>query len=108
MKNKTSPQDGVNIQVPSKQIVEFCRRHQIKRLSLFGSVLTERFKPDSDIDILVEFNADSVVGLLAMMRMQHELSVIFGGRKVDLRTPMFLSKYFRDQVMKDAKVQYEQ
>lgn len=86
-------------------IEELCRRHGIKRLSLFGSVLTPDFRPDSDIDVLVEFQPGHRIGLFGMAALQRELSELTG-RKVDLRTPNDLSKYFRDDVLRMAVVQY--
>ena len=88
------------------KIAAFCQAHHVQKLSLFGSVLRADFGPDSDIDILVEFEANSTPGYLGMVRLQRELSVMFGGRAVDLRTPRELSKYFRQDVMKGAAVQY--
>ncbi|MDP2720106.1 MAG: nucleotidyltransferase family protein [Dehalococcoidia bacterium] len=70
----------------------------------FGSVLREDFKPESDIDVLVEFEHGKAPGFLKLAGMEEELSVLFGGRKVDLRTPQDLSRYFRDRVLKEAKV----
>lgn len=95
----------VRIQVPREALAEFCRRNQIRRLSLFGSVLREDFGPDSDVDVLVEFEPEARVGFFALMRMEMELSELFG-HKVDLNTPGFLSRYFRDQVLEEAEVQY--
>jgi predicted nucleotidyltransferase len=83
---------------------EFCRRHHIRRLSLFGSVLRSDFGPDSDVDVLVEFEPGHVPGL-ALFSMEEELSRILG-RKVDLNTPGFLSSRFRDRVLSEAEVQY--
>jgi len=76
-----------HIDVPRHQLAGFCRRHQIQLLSRFGSVLREDFRPDSDIDVLVEFKDGHAPGLLDIARMERELSEILGGRKVDLRTP---------------------
>jgi hypothetical protein len=98
----------VHIDVPRHQLEEFCRRHQIQTLSLFGSVLREDFRPDSDIDVLVEFEDGHVPGLLGIARLERELSGILGGRKVDLRTPEDLSRYFRQEVLAKAEVQYAQ
>jgi predicted nucleotidyltransferase len=94
------------ISVDSAQIADFCRRHHIRKLAFFGSVLRDDFKPDSDIDVLVEFEPGHVPGL-AFFSMEVELSDILG-RKVDLNTPQFLSKYFREEVRQEARVQYEQ
>ena len=98
----------IHIDVPRHQLAEFCRRRQIQTLSLFGSVLRENFRPDSDIDVLVEFEDGHVPGLLGIARMERELSEILGGRKVDLRTPEDLSRYFRQEVLHKAEVQYAQ
>jgi hypothetical protein len=89
------------------KIREFCRRNHIRRLSLFGSALRADFGPQSDVDVLVEFEADHVPGLIRMAGLELELSDILGGAKVDLRTPEDLSRYFRQQVLSEAKVQYE-
>lgn len=92
------------IAIDHKQIAEFCRRHHIRKLALFGSVLREDFRPDSDVDVLVEFEPEQRVGL-AFFSMQDELSDLLG-RKVDLHTPNFLSRYFRDEVLAEAEVLY--
>jgi len=94
------------ISLDNAQIAEFCRRHHIRRLAFFGSVLREDFGPDSDVDVLVEFEPGHVPGL-AFMTMERELSEILG-RKVDLNTPGFLSPYYRDRVLAEAEVQYAQ
>ena len=94
------------VRIPRKEIQEFCRRNHISRLSLFGSVLTPNFGPESDIDILVEFEPGQSPGFLRMASLENELSALFGGQKVDLRTPQELSRYFRDEVMASAEVQY--
>ena len=98
----------VHIDVPQHRLAKFCRRHQIRTLSLFGSVLREDFRPDSDIDVLVEFEDGHAPGLLGIARMERELSEILGGRRVDLRTPEDLSRYFRQEVLAKAEVQYAQ
>jgi predicted nucleotidyltransferase len=85
---------------------EFCRRHHIRRLSLFGSVLKGTARPDSDIDLLVEFEPGKAPGLLELAGMEIELTQRLGGRRVDLRTPEDLSRYFRDDVLRTAEVQY--
>ena len=87
------------------RLAEFCQQNHIRRLSLFGSALDERFGPDSDVDILVEFEPGVSVSLLDMARMEMELTHMIG-RKVDLRTPKELSRYFRDKVLASAVVQY--
>ncbi len=83
----------------------FCRRNHIIKLSLFGSVLRDDFGPDSDIDVLVEFEPGHTPGFFKLADMEDELFILFG-RKVDLRTPQDLSRYFRDRVVKEAEVQY--
>ncbi|MHB8653876.1 MAG: nucleotidyltransferase family protein [Terriglobia bacterium] len=98
-------QDGLNI--PKDRIEEFCHRHHIVKLALFGSVLRDDFRPDSDIDILVEFEPDHTAGLLQMARLELTLGEMIG-RKVDLRTPADLSRYFRDEVVRSSEVQYVQ
>ncbi len=93
------------IELDRKKVGEFCRRHHIRRLSLFGSVLRPDFRPDSDVDVLIEFEPGHVVGLLGLAGMEQELSELVG-RKVDLRTPAELSRYFRDEVLASAEEQY--
>ena len=96
----------LQIELPHRQkISKFCIRHHIRKLSIFGSALGEDFGPESDIDILVEFEEDSVPGLLALVKMEEELSRLFG-RTVDIRTPGDLSRYFRNEVLERAEVQY--
>lgn len=95
----------MRIEVDSAQIADFCTRHGVKRLAFFGSVLRDDFGPDSDVDVLVEFAAGVRMGLLGMAAMELELSEILG-RRADLRTPADLSKYFRDEVVANAEVQY--
>ena len=94
------------ILVNPQEIAEFCRHHRIRKLAFFGSVLRNDFGPDSDVDVLVEFEPGHVPGL-AFLSMEEELSRILG-RKVDLNTPGFLSPYFRDRVLSEAEVQYVQ
>jgi uncharacterized protein len=95
------------VDVPQKAISEFCHRRRIRRLSFFGSVLREDFRDDSDLDMLVEFEPDSIPGFLRLAEMEAELETLFGGRKVDLRTPQDLSKYFREDVVSNAAAVYE-
>ena len=92
------------IDIPRERIAEFCRRHHIRKLSLFGSILRDDFSPDSDIDVLVEFEPGARTGF-AFFAMQEELSQILQ-RQVDLQTPNFLSPYFRQEVMQMADVCY--
>ena len=99
------PQNGLDI--PKDKIARFCRQNHIRRLSLFGSVLRGEMRPDSDVDLLVEFEPGQPIGYIRMGAMENELSEMLG-RKVDLRTPAELSRYFRDEVMRTAEVQYAQ
>jgi uncharacterized protein len=94
-----------SVALPRNQLDGFCRRNHIAKLSLFGSVLREDFGPDSDVDVLVEFDEGHVPGFFGLARMEEELSKLFG-RRVDLRTPQDLSRYFRDEVTGSAVVQY--
>jgi len=93
------------IAVDQQKVADFCRRNHIRRLALFGSVLRSDFRPESDIDVLVEFAPGQRIGL-RLIRMQEELSTILGRRKVDLITPKFLNRRIRDQVLSSAEVQY--
>lgn len=93
------------ISVDRDALAAFCRRNHIQRLSFFGSVLRDDFRPDSDVDVLVEFEAGHVPGL-EFLSMERELSQILGGRRVDLITPKFLNYRIRDQVLKDAETLY--
>jgi hypothetical protein len=98
--------EKLKIRVPRKKLEEFCRRNHIRKLAFFGSVLRDDFGPQSDIDVLVEFEPGKTPGF-AFFEMQEELSEILG-HKVDLNTPGFLSKYFRDEVIREARVEYVQ
>ncbi|MBI1929332.1 nucleotidyltransferase family protein [Candidatus Poribacteria bacterium] len=97
---------SVHIDIPPEKIVEFCKRNHICKLALFGSVLREDFRPDSDVDVLVEFESGRTPGL-AFFAMEEELSEILG-RQVDLNTSKFLSPYFRAEVLAEAEVFYAQ
>ncbi|MFH1738311.1 MAG: nucleotidyltransferase family protein [bacterium] len=94
-----------NLHIPREQIAEFCQRNRIRKISLFGSVLRNDFGPESDVDVLVEFEPGATPGF-GFFGFQEELSELLG-RRVDLHTPGFLSKYFRDEVMREAKVLYD-
>ncbi|HEY1205617.1 MAG TPA: nucleotidyltransferase domain-containing protein [Bryobacteraceae bacterium] len=87
-------------------MANFCRRNGIRKLAFFGSVLTNRFSDSSDIDVLVEFRPGERVGFFRLGDMEEELSALLGGRKVDLRTPMELSRHFRDEVIRTASIAY--
>ncbi|GAB4536505.1 MAG: nucleotidyltransferase [Anaerolineae bacterium] len=95
------------VHVPEQEISAFCQRHGIRRLAFFGSVLRADFGPESDVDILVEFEPYVRIGLIGLARLENELSRILGC-KVDLRTPGDLSPYFRDEVLEEAEALYEQ
>lgn len=97
----------LKIEVPKEEIVAFCRRHNIRSLAFFGSVLRDDFTPESDVDVLVEFEAGARVGLIGFAGIENELSRLFG-RKVDLNTAGFLSPYYRDEVLREAEAVYEQ
>lgn len=94
--------------VDQERLAAFCRQNHIERLAFFGSVLRAEFRPDSDVDVLVEFDPVHVPGLFGIARMERELSAILGGRQVDLRTAEDLSRYFRQDVLMEAEVQYAQ
>ena len=94
--------------IPKSELASFCRAQGIQRLSIYGSALREDFDPESDIDVLVEFAPNCSPGLMGIASMEIKLSKIFGGRKVDLRTPEDLSRYFRQDVLDSAEVQYAQ
>ncbi len=96
--------DGTRIVIDRERLADFCRRNHIRKLALFGSVLRDDFRPDSDVDVLVEFEPGHVPGL-RFFALERELSEVLG-RKVDLNTPNFLSPYFRGRVLAEAEVQY--
>jgi len=91
---------------PQEATAEFCRRHHIRKLSLFGSALREDFRADSDVDVLVEFEPGHTPGLIRLAGMELELSKLLGGRKVDINTPLCLSRFFRNEVMAEAEPVY--
>ena len=95
------------IEMPGEKIVEFCKRNHIRRLALFGSILQDEFHPDSDVDMLVEFETGQTPSLFKMAGLEIELTKLIG-RKVDLRTPAELSRYFREEVISHSEVQYEE
>lgn len=96
---------SAKIDIPTEEIAEFCKRNRIRKLSLFGSVLRDDFTSDSDVDVLLEFEPETRVGL-RFFRLERELSEILG-YKVDLNTPGFLSRHFREEVLHEAEVLYE-
>jgi predicted nucleotidyltransferase len=92
--------------IPKDELAGFCKRNHIRRLSVFGSALRGQLGPDSDIDLLVEFEQGHTPGLFSIVRMEMELTEMLG-RRADLRTPEDLSEYFRDEVVENAEVQYQ-
>ena len=94
------------VKIPQAEVARFCRRNGIRRLSLFGSIFTDRFRAESDVDLLVEFEEGRVPGFFGLAQMEIELTEMIG-RKVDLRTPQELSRYFRQDVVDAAVPQYE-
>ena len=98
MKNK--------IYIPKDKLAGFCKKNHIRRMSLFGSILRNDFGPDSDIDVLVEFEPGCTPSYFQLFDMEEKLSTILGGRQIDMRTPHDLSRYFRDQVLNTSELQY--
>jgi predicted nucleotidyltransferase len=96
---------GIHIEIPKERIKEFCKNHHIRKLSLFGSALRDDFTPESDLDVLVEFDPAHIPGFIRLAGMEIELTEILG-RKVDMRTAQDLSRYFRDEVLNSSEVQY--
>jgi predicted nucleotidyltransferase len=95
----------VQVAIPQEEIAAFCKKHHIRKLSVFGSVLRDDFRADSDVDVLVEFDPVHIPGLIRLAGMEFELGEILG-RKVDIRTAQDLSRYFRQEVLNSAEVQY--
>ena len=97
-----------NIKIPKGEISDFCKRNHIRHLAFFGSIQRNDFKPGSDVDVLVEFEPGRTPGFFKLFDMEEELSSLLGGRKVDLRTPGDLSRYFREKIKKEAETYYVQ
>lgn len=95
------------IPIPTEKIAEFCRRNGIRKRSLFGSVLRDDFRPESDIDVLVEFQPDRMVGW-EIINIEDELSQLMGGHKVDMVNPKYLNHRLKDRILESAQVQYEE
>ncbi len=93
------------VHIPQRELAEFCQRHGIRRLALFGSVLRDDFTPESDVDVLVEFEPDKRIGFMGLQEVEDELSDLLG-RRADLNTPGSLSKYFRDRVIAQSRNLY--
>ena len=96
-----------HIFIPPERLAEFCRKHHIVKLSFFGSVLRDDFGPQSDVDVLVEFDPAHIPGLLRFVGMQMELAELLG-RAVDLNTPNSLSHLLRSRILSEAESQYVQ
>jgi predicted nucleotidyltransferase len=97
---------SIEQKIPKDKLIVFCKKNHIRKLSIFGSAIRGELQPDSDIDLLVEFEQDHTPGLFSIIKMEMELAEMLG-RKVDLRTPEDLSRYFRDEVMQNAQIQYQ-
>ena len=95
------------LEIPEDRLVDFCRRHHIRKLALFGSVLRDDFRPDSDVDVLIQFEAGHVIGL-GIMDVEEELSQLLGGHKIDLVNEKYLNRRLRARILAEAKVQYAQ
>ncbi len=94
------------VNIDNEDLARFCRRHRIRKLALFGSVLRDDFDIQSDVDVLVEFAPGHTPGFFRLYDMEEELSALLGGRRVDIRTPEDLSRYFRDEVTRQAEARY--
>ena len=92
--------------ISKDKLADFCKKNHIRKLSIFGSAVRGDLQPSSDIDLLVEFEQGLTPGLFSIIRMEMELTEMLG-RKVDLRTPEDLSQYFRDEVVRNAELQYQ-
>ena len=94
----------VQIHPEAARLAEFCRRHHIRRLSVCGSVLREDFRPDSDIDVLIEFDPERRPGMVGLHQVEEELSGLYGGHRIDLLNPKYLNRRIRDQLLREAEV----
>ena len=94
------------VSIDGDRIGQYCRKNHMQRLSLFGSALREDFSPESDIDVLVEFEPGHTPDFFELHRMEEELSELLAGRKVDLITPNFLYRPIRDRVLSEAQTIY--
>ncbi len=102
--NQVRNRQGIDI--PKDEVAAFCKRHRIRKLSLFGSALRDDFRPGSDVDVLVEFQPGHGPGFLKLFEMEEELSRLFGGHKIDMVTEKFLNRRIRDDVLAQAEIQY--
>lgn len=95
-----------NLNIDKARLEDFCRKHSIRKLSFFGSVLRDDFGPGSDVDVLAEFEPGTVTGFFKLHDVEQELSELLSGRKVDVHTPKGLSPYLRERVLDEAEVMY--
>ena len=98
----------LRFKIDHEKLTQFCHRYHIRHLAMFGSALGKDFREDSDVDVLVEFEPGHVPGLIRLADIETDLSDIFEGRKIDLNTPLCLSRYFRDRVLAEAETLYVQ
>lgn len=96
----------LQISVDRDRLASICRRYHVRRLAAFGSVLREDFGPDSDVDLLIEFDPEQVPGMVAMHELERELSALWTGRRVDIVNPKYLNHRIRDRVLAEAQLQY--
>lgn len=96
---------SVRLAVDKKELAEVCRQNHVRRLALFGSVLRDDFRPDSDVDVLVDFEPGYVLGF-RIFRLEEKLSALFGGRRVDLVNRKYLNPRLRERVLATAETQY--
>jgi len=94
----------IQIQPEAERVAELCRRHHIRRLSVVGSVLREDFRPESDIDVLVEFDPERRPGMVGLHQVEEELSNLYGGHRIDLLNPKYLNRRIRDRLLREAEV----
>lgn len=97
---------NAKITIDREKVADFCRRHSIRKLAFFGSVLRDDFRPDSDVDVLVEFETGHTPGFIRLFEIEEDLSRLVGGHKPDVVTPGFLNRRIRDKVLSQAQVQY--
>ena len=97
---------SLRIPIDRGQIIDFCRRHHIRRLAFFGSVLRDDFRPDSDVDVLVDFEVGHTPGFISLYQIEEELSALLGGHRPDMVTAGFLNHRIRNRVLAEAEVQY--
>jgi uncharacterized protein len=95
------------LDISQEQIADFCRRHHIRWLAIFGSALREDFRPESDVDVLVEFEPEQRLGYFRFFAIQDELSSLLGGRPVDMATPGEINRWIRNRVLREARVVYD-